>query len=133
MIAGPDKPYTITARAWCEDADKALAPTYYGHRDMLVNGVASGRMELFNVNGDSWLVTEIMGGMLFVWCYAGRGLVHLIERLRVVAAANGLSQVSFFTRHAAAVRALRRFNPRALPTKIDGETQYVIDVPKHGA
>jgi len=122
------RPYTVVKSQWCDEARQALRDTFYADGEEIAEGVRSGRMELFCVNGDSWAVTEIMRGMLFIWCYAGRGSNQFVDRMRIVAKANGLSQVSFFSKHKGAARLWKRFNPRMLKTLEPGETQYVFEV-----
>jgi hypothetical protein len=120
--------YTIVKHAWCDEACDAMRDCFFTDGEEIAEGVRSGRMELFRVNDDSWAVTEIMRGMLFIWCYAGRGSNQFVDRMRVVAKANRLTQVSFFSRLRGAARLWRRFNPRMLPTRIPGEVQYVFEV-----
>ena len=122
------RPYTIVKATWCDEARQALRDTFYTDGEEIAEGVRSGRMELFRVNGHSWAVTEIMRGMLFIWCYAGRGSNQFVDRMRVVAKANGLQQVSFFSHHKGAARLWKRFNPRMLQTQAPGEVQYVFEV-----
>jgi hypothetical protein len=121
--------YTIVKAAWCDEARDALRSTFYTDGEEIAHGVRCGRMELFRVNDNSWAVTEIMRGMLFIWCYAGKGSNQFVERMRVVAKANSLTQVSFFSRHKGAARLWKRFNPRMLPAQNPGEVQYVFEVP----
>jgi hypothetical protein len=118
--------WTFEKKQWSEAAEHGLRDTFYGHGARISSGVCSGAMELFLVNGASWLVTERMGNTLFVWCYQGKGLTAIMRVLVDLAKNNGHSQVSFFTRHRAALRAVRRFKPYALLTPVQGETQYVI-------
>lgn len=120
-------PFTFVKCSWCKGAETGLRDTFYGNMESVRDGVRSGKMELFRVNGDSWLVTEIMGGMLFIWCYQGRGLVQMVDRLRMLAKHNGMQCVSFYTPHKAALRALRRFDPRPLSVSAEGHIQYEID------
>jgi hypothetical protein len=122
------RPYTVVKTAWCAEAREALRGTFYTDGEEIAEGVRSGRMELFRVNDDSWAVTEIMRGMLFIWCYAGRGSNQFVDRMRIVAKHNGLQQVSFFSHHKGAARLWKRFNPRMLKTLEPGETQYVFEV-----
>lgn len=128
-----NRPYTIVKAAWCDEARDALRETFYTDGEEIAEGVRSGRMELFRVNGDSWAVTEKMRGMLFIWCYAGRGSCQFVERMRRVAALQNppLEQVSFFSRHKGARRLWREYNPRMIPTTVPGEVQYVFEVPSH--
>ena len=111
---------------WNYAADYGLRDTFYDCRDMVRNGVDSGKMQLWRVNDDSWLVTEIIQDQLFVWCYQGYGLLATIRVLMRIAAQNHLDYVAFFCRQAAALRALRCLNPVAQPTLINGETLYKI-------
>jgi hypothetical protein len=122
------KKYTIVKSEWCPEARDALRETFYTDGEEIAEGVRSGRMELFRVNSDSWAVTEVMRGMLFIWCYAGRGSNQFVDRMRIVAKHNGLTQVSFFSRHKGAARLWKRFNPRMLPAQNPGEVQYVFEV-----
>lgn len=121
--------YTIAKSQWCDEARDAMRECFYTDGEEIAEGVRSGRMELFRVNDDSWAVTEVMRGMLFIWCYAGKHSNQFVDRMRIVARANGLSQVSFFSRHKGAGRLWRRFNPRMLPTPVAGEVQYVFEIP----
>jgi hypothetical protein len=120
--------YTVVKSQWCDEARQALRETFEADGEEIAEGVRSGRMELFRVNDTSWAVTEIMRGMLFIWCYAGTGSNQFVDRMRIVAKHNGLSQVSFFSRHKGAARLWKRFNPRMLQTSVPGETQYVFEV-----
>jgi hypothetical protein len=128
------KPYSIVKvgfEFW-PVARQKLESTFYTFGEEIAEGVRSERMELFLVNGKSWAITEIMRGMLFIWCYAGTGSGEFVERMRLVARANGLTQVSFFSRHKGAARLWKRFNPRVIPTSNPtgepGEVQYVFEV-----
>lgn len=122
------RPYTVVKSSWCVEARDALRDTFYTDGEEIAEGVRSGRMELFCVNGNSWAVTEVMHGMLFIWCYAGCGSNQFVDRMRFVARHNNLTQVSFFSRHKGAARLWKRFNPRKIPTTIEGEVQYVFEV-----
>jgi hypothetical protein len=115
---------------WSDEAEYGLRDTFFDCKQDIIDGVNSKRMALYRVNDDSWLVTEIIQDMLFIWCYQGQNLVPMVRCLRKVAFNNGLSTVAFFTRLPAAVRALRCFNPQAQPTKINGETLYKIGCAK---
>lgn len=85
-------------------------------------------MQLLAVNHDSWAVVEVLHGMLFIWLYAGSDSKSFIEAMRLTARTNGLSQVSFFSRHRGAARLWKHCNPRMIPTQIEGEVQYVFEV-----
>lgn len=127
MIAGKPVCFTFEKRNWCRLAQRALAHALYGRDAICAEQVRSGRRELFLVNGDSWLVTEIMhGNKLFIWAYAGQRLVQMVTHMRTVARSNGLQYIGFFTHHESALRALRRFRPLAFPTSVEGEYEYVI-------
>jgi len=122
----------VVKRAWCMDAYNGLRGTFESAEGAwhIARGVLSEKMELWRVNGDSWLVTEVMFGnkMLFLWCYEGRLLMQLIDHLVLVCHKAGFEQLSFFTRHRGALRILRRYGVFSLPTKTAGECQYVIDI-----
>jgi hypothetical protein len=128
VIAGKPVEFTFEKRAWSKHAQRALSPALYGRDEICAAAVRSGRRELFLVNGDSWLVTEIVyGNKLFIWAYAGKRLVQLIGKLRIVAAANNLRYIGFFTLHQAALRGCRRYRPIHSPTAKEGECEYLID------
>lgn len=128
--------FVLLREVWSKEAKIGLADTFYDAEQKLQDGVRSGKMELYRVyenqvgplHACGWLILERMGGMLFIWCYQGRGLVCLIHQFREFARVNGFQQLSFFTRHAAAIRALRRFKPRVYKKYSPDEVQYVIDV-----
>ncbi|SRR5579862_3416149 len=127
--------FVLIREPWSDEAREGLKDTFYEAETRLRDGVRKGQMELFRVFADQyapgaqcgWLIIERMHGMLFVWCYQGRGLVCLIHQLREYARHNGFEQLSFFTHKAAAVRALRRFKPRVYKKHDTDEVQYVID------
>src|SRR5271154_5485214 len=130
MIFLRERKFVLVRREWCEEAHIGLAKTIYdaeGER-LLIEGVKAGRMILWRVNDHSWAVTEARGGMLFIWCYQGEGLTRFIKEFRIVAKSSGFQQLSFFTRHRAAIRMLKCFKPIALPTLVSGEVQYILDV-----
>ena len=128
--------FALLREPWSAEAESGLAGTFYDAKERISAGVRSGAMELYRVFENQvdprlqcgWLVLERMAGMLFVWCYQGRGLVCLIHQLREYARANGFQQLSFFTHHAAAIRVLRRFKPTVYKKHAPDEIQYVIDV-----
>jgi hypothetical protein len=122
--------YTMVKRAWCKEAADALASTFVGEDGgkRIVDGVMSERLELWRVNDDSWAVTEVLHGMLFLWCYAGRGSVQFVERLILIARKMGLEQVSFFSFHKGAARLWHHYNPRKIPGGNPGEVQYIFEV-----
>lgn len=127
MIRTDHKHFLLQKMQWHTAARDGLKDTFFGHEDKIAEGVISGKMELFRVNNDSWLVTQRFPDFLFIWCYQGKGLVRLIEEMRPLALANGHKQISFFTPHRAALRALRRYHPRPLMKDANGHIQYVIE------
>jgi hypothetical protein len=125
------RPYTIVKvgfEFWPVARQKLSQGCFHDNGEQIAEGVRSGRMEMFLVNGESFAVTEIMAGMLFLWCYAGKGSNEFVERLRIVARANGLKQISFFSKHKGASRLWKRYSPRMIPTGEPGEVQYVFEV-----
>lgn len=123
------RPYTMVKRAWCAEAQAALAPTFVGDVGMrkAAAGVIAEKMELWRVNDDSWAITEVFPGMLFIWSYAGRGSGQFVERMIRVARGMGLEQVSFFSYHKGAARLWKRYNPRMIPGGEPGEVQYIFE------
>jgi hypothetical protein len=110
-------------------ARQAMNGCFYTDGEEISEGVRSGRMQLLAVNHDSWAVIEIMRGMLFVWCFAGKDSKAFIAAMQSAARDSHLSQVSFFSRHRGAARLWKYCNPRMIPTAIPGEVQYVFEVP----
>ncbi len=108
----------------------ALKSTFVGDDGgkRIIDGVMTERMELWRVNDDSWAVTEVLHGMLFLWCYAGKGSIQFVERLIVIARHMGLEQVSFFSFHKGAARLWHHYNPRKIPGGLSGEVQYIFEV-----
>jgi hypothetical protein len=134
QMKGPARHFTAVETAWCEEARLGLKDTFWDDCGQRIQaGVESGKYQLWHVNGDSWLVTEVTKGMLFVWCYQGFGWWRLFCELCKVAHMQGLACISFFTHHKAAVRMLRAFKPEVLPTQCAGETQYIIRLPVEAA
>lgn len=113
---------------WNREAREALKATFHDDGSMVARGVESGKMELWHVNQESWCVTEIMGGMLFLWCYAGRHVIQFVERMMCVARDMQLTQVSFFSYHKGALRAWRHRAPIVLETASPGERQFILRV-----
>ena len=124
-IAGPLK--------WSQDASIGLKDTFFGFEQMIAEGVNSGRMQLWRINDDSWLVTEIFRNpdFLMVWCYQGSGLVNLMMHLNNVALSNNLPELRFFTRLRAAVRALRFMRPVVEPGNWEGEIFFKIEAKRY--
>jgi hypothetical protein len=136
-LLGPNvDTFVLIREPWSEEARIGLRDTFFTAETRMREGVASGKMELFRVFAEShapgkqlgFLIIERMRGMLFIWCYQGTGVVCLIHQLREYARQNGFEQLSFFTRHRAVIRVLRRYRPREYMKHAPDEIQYVIDV-----
>jgi hypothetical protein len=84
---------------WSPDAAEGLKDTLFTGTDRIADGVTLGQFELWKVNDDSWLVTEVVKRekFLLVWCYQGRGLFNVMMLLCNIAANNGLERVKFFS------------------------------------
>lgn len=107
----------IPVAAWpsllrtCDRSDE------FGWFDVVREGVKSGRMECWHVDGHSWAVTQTWTdpedgrGKQLVWCYAGRDVKAFAQAMYRVAQDNGLSSVRFSTFHRALPRLLKSFQP----------------------
>lgn len=136
-LLGPNVDVFVLIREpWSAEAREGLKDTFYDAEQRVHDGVVSGKMELFRVFAEShapgkqvgWLILQRLHGMLFIWCYQGTGIVCLIHQLREYARQEGFEQLSFFTRHRAVIRVLRRYKPREYMKHAPDEIQYVIDV-----
>lgn len=101
---------------WCPEADAGLALTLFEDRGSIVDGVCSGRLELWKLNaGAAWMVTRIDAGELIVCCVQGSGLREIARLVYRIARDNHLRSVRFFTeRPALAERLLREFPVKLL-------------------
>jgi hypothetical protein len=120
--------YVCVKTAWCDEARDGLRDTFYENGERIAEGVRSGAMELWRVNGASWAVTQLIDQTIFLWCYQGRDVVPFILKLVDVARAQGLAKVSFFSQRKGAARAWKQFNPRVWNTDVPGEKQYMFEV-----
>jgi hypothetical protein len=130
MIFGKPQRYTLRPMPWSFSAEVGLRDSFYGAMDRVKAGVESGAMQLFRVCGESWLVTQIFGKMLFIWCYQGKQVAQLIDKLRVLAWHNGLTHVSFYTHHVGIARALRERGVYCVlpqPPDLKGAVQYAVE------
>lgn len=101
---------------WCPEADDGLGLTLREDRATIVDGVNSGRLELWRLNaGAAWMVTRIDAGELIVCCVQGSGLRELARLVYRIAKDNQLRAVRFFTeRPALAERLLNEFPVKLL-------------------
>lgn len=100
----------FTREKWSQEAAHGMRDAYGEHgADEVAEWIASGRCELWRINGDSWLVTEVQGSVLFVWLYQGRGVKGLTTAMRAIAKKNGLRAIQFNTRRAGFLRMLEPF------------------------
>lgn len=79
---------------WQQSAALALAPITED-MDALRAGVEAGRCELWRIDGASWVVTQVVGNVLWVHCYAGRNLCAFASRLYRIAQRNGCRRIVF--------------------------------------
>lgn len=128
MMDTKPKDFVCVKHQWCPEAVQGLRDTFYENGERIAEGVRSGRMELWRVNGHSWAVTEIINATIFLWCYQGRDSGSFVLKLCEVAKAQGLAKVSFFSQHKGAARLWKRFNPQVFNTTTEGEKQYIFEV-----
>lgn len=109
---------------WCDEAEHGLQGTLGRDSTAAREGVNSGRLELWRVNGDSWLVTGIDGDCLVIWAYRGRGAASMLRAMFDSARANGLRRLAFYTKR----RALKRLFARSGFAFAELETLYEAEV-----
>lgn len=112
---------------WCEEARNGLLRTFNTDEDFIREGVTSGRMELFKVDGDSWAVVQTWDTIQMVWCYQGRNVLEFARAMYRIAQRNKLRCVRFFTKHRALPRMLKPLNPVEVEPQI-----YEIGVQANG-
>lgn len=96
---------------WSEEARNGLAQTFNDEESFIANGVQSGEMELFRVDGDSWAVVQTWSDTQMCWCYQGRNALGFAQAMLRIAKRNNLRCIRFFTKHRALVRLLKSLNP----------------------
>lgn len=120
-------------RPWTDEAERALSGTFANDigRMRVINGVRSGKLELWNVCVNlqecGVLVTERLKDEIFVWCYQGREFFLVSRALAAVAVHNRMRAVGWFTFHRGAVRRYRRFSPEVTDTRIPGEMRFRLN------
>ena len=77
-------------------------------------GVESGRMECWQIDGASYAVTETTPTEMLMWCFQGRDLVPFVRHFMNVARRNNLQRLKYHTLRKGMQRHLREFNPRPL-------------------
>lgn len=101
----------LELREWCAEAERGLAAALGDYPEAIRDGVKSGRMQLWRVDGESWLVTQVfqLERKLVIWCYQGRNARRTAEAMFRAARANDLEVVEFSTRRKGLPRLLREF------------------------
>lgn len=94
---------------WCDEAEQGLQGTLGRDATTAREGVNAGRLELWRVNGDSWLVTGIDADTLVIWAYRGRDALSMVRAMFATARKNGLRHVSFYTKRLGLKRLLAEF------------------------
>lgn len=97
--------------AWCEEARNGLLSTFNDEESFIREGVESGRMELFKVDGHSWAVVQTWADSQMCWCYQGRNALGFAQAMLRIARRNDLRCIRFFTKHRALPRLLKSLNP----------------------
>lgn len=111
---------------WSPDAAYGLKDTLFTGTDRIADNVTLGKYQLWKVNGNSWLVTEVVKAesFLLVWCYQGKGLFNTMLLLSNIAVTNGLSRVKFFS-HKKLDKAIKHADP-IMTRQDDGMILYDI-------
>lgn len=113
---------------WSLEVVEGLSSTFFsspgfdaiGH---VREGVESGRMECWLIDGHSYAITETTPTDMLMWCYQGRDLVPFVRHFIGVAKRNNLRRLKYHTLRKGMQRLLREFHPRPL-----GENLFVIEV-----
>lgn len=96
---------------WCEEARNGLLLTFNDEEAFIREGVESGRMELFKVDGHSWAVVQTWTDTQMCWCYQGRNALAFALAMLRIARRNDLRCIRFFTKHPALPRLLKSLKP----------------------
>lgn len=101
-------------RGFTPEAHAALAAVMAEDAAAVMRDVSSGACELWCVNGDSWLVTNVDTDAreLAVCCYAGRDVLVIADALYRIARKQDLRAVRFFTKRPALARLLKKGFPQ---------------------
>lgn len=114
----------LEKREWDAEAEKGLAATFADiPAHIVAQWVDAGECELWNVNGDSWLITGIetdsQGRLLVAWCYQGKQARIVAAALQRIAKRNGIQRIQFSTYHKGLSRLLSNVAPRLI-----GKTEF---------
>lgn len=101
----------FTRMQWSEEARNGLALTFNDGEEFISEGVQSGRMELFLVDGHSWAVVQTWSDTQMCWCYQGRNALEFARAMLRIAKRNNLRCIRFFTIHRALPRLLKPLGP----------------------
>lgn len=112
---------------WCEEARNGLLLTFNDEEAFIREGVESGCMELFRVDGDSWAVVQTWNEIQMLWCYQGRNCLGFAQAMLRIAQRNNLRCIRFFTKHKALPRLLKSLNPVEVEPQI-----YEVGVNQNG-
>lgn len=113
---------------WSLEVVEGMADTFFGDADFRAiqhvrDGVVSGRMECWLIDGESYGVTETTPEEMLMWCYQGKNLVPFVRHFIEVAKRNKLKRLRYHTLRKGMQRHLREFNPRPL-----GDNLFEIEV-----
>lgn len=100
-------------RAFNDGALRVLAEVMAEDSESVIADVERGTCELWRVDGDSYLVTNVdtASRELIVCCYAGRDVLAIAAVLYRIARNQNLQAVRFFTKRPALARKLQRGFP----------------------
>lgn len=114
---------------WSLEVVEGLSETFFPTADFdaikyVREGVESGRMECWLVDGHSYAITETTSdGNMLMWCYQGKELVPFVRHFVEVARRNKLHSLKYHTLRKGMQRHLREFSPRSL-----GNNLFEIEV-----
>lgn len=114
-------------RSWNEHAEKGLCDVLGEDRDGIIEGVNEGRLELWELEGSTWMVTCVESNTqeLIVCCLQGSGLRAVSDMLWRTMKQQGLRRARWFTKRPELASALKR---AGYPVNLLGYV-YTVEVP----
>jgi hypothetical protein len=102
---------------WCEEAETGLSETFGHDRDLIVQGVNAGSLELWRLwHGKAWMVTRLEAGVLTCCCYQGERVRDTMAAMVAESHRLGLKAIQFYTRRPGLARLLAEFHPEPQET-----------------
>lgn len=113
---------------WSGEALRFIARTLRPAKDFdpakfVRDGVASGRMEMWQVNNRAVAVTEAKGDTLHVHAYQGQDVKGFARMFHHVCKANGLKRAQFHCDRPALIKLLADYQPKKI-----GQNVYEVPI-----